>query len=344
MVLCGHNDVRTAWKCDWAFLLLGLPLPLPQTDPCNTPWAEQLHFHWFLAGICNVLVFNKALGCGLGDYPLLLPDNVFTGCFVILYQRLSWWLRTMCQTMCWTSNSHSLGCWWTMGMVMLAPGIWTVPETGTQASRRGPCLAEATCESVVPRLLCTAGRSRDRQCCLSPGEKEVYWQTENEQVYFLPVLSKNSASVTLTSLAPKCLRHIPLPFKPFKIIAVKAVLAHKSGHAPHLLLSFFLFPLKTPKFICFVASWKLCNTLADLLGFISFSFSLSHHPFSNIFYCDSPAYVTAKHLWPWFSPSKNCRVHFPLQPHSLVRGLVVILKLWVPKNSHCPWAPAVYEE
>lgn len=93
-VLRGHSDGHTAWECDCAFLLLGLPLPHPQTNPCNTPWAEQLHLHRFLIGICNALVFNKPLGCGLGDYLLLLPGNVFTGCSVTLYQRLSWWLQT----------------------------------------------------------------------------------------------------------------------------------------------------------------------------------------------------------------------------------------------------------
>lgn len=168
-----------------------------------------------------------------------------------------------------------------MGMVILTPGIWTLLENGTQA-RRESCLAVATWESIVPRLPCITGSSREGHPCVSPGEKEVYWQTENKWVYFPPVLSKNSASVTLTSLAPKCLHSFSLPFKVFKIVAVKAVFAHKSDRAPHPLLSFFLFPLKIPKFISFVASWKLCNAFAALLGFISFSFSLSHHPFSNI--------------------------------------------------------------
>lgn len=179
---------------------------------------------------------------------------------------------------------------WTMGMVMPAPGIWTLLETGTQTSRRG-FLAEGICKLVVPRLLCITGSSREEQSCLSPGKKEVYWQTENKWAYFLPVLSKNSASVTLTSQAPKCLCHFSLPFKLFKIIDVKAVLACKSGRAPHFLLSFF-FLLKTPKFISFVAPWKLCNALAALLGFISFSFSLSHHSFSNIFCLWQPCHMS----------------------------------------------------
>lgn len=223
-----------------------------------------------------------------------------------------------------------------MGMVMLAPGIWTLPESGTQASRRGPCLAVATCESVVPRLSCTTGHSRGGQCCLAPGEKEVYWHTENERVYFLPVLSKNSASVT-----PKCLRHFSLLFKPFKVIAVKSVLAHKSDHAPHLLLSFFLFPLKAPKFISFVSSWKLGNALAALLGFISFSFSLSHRPFSNFFCLWQPCLSHSKAPWSWwFYPSKNFRVHFQIQPQRFVQGEK---GLWLSLNCECPRTVTVLE-
>lgn len=127
-------------------------------------------------------------------------------------------------------------------------------------------LEKGWCERLkekLKKLSRAARRRREGQCCLSPGEKEVYWQPQNEWVYFLPILSKNLASVTLTSLATKCLRHFFLPFKSFKTTAVKAALAHKSGCAPHVLLCFFIFPLKAPKFISFVASWKLWNALLD---------------------------------------------------------------------------------
>lgn len=243
-VLCGHSDECTAWECDCALLLLGLLLPHPQNDPCNMTWAEQLHFHWFLIGICSVLAFNKALGCGFG---------IISSWYLIMYLLAALWLCSRGWAHGCGTESNSLRCWWTMGIVMLAPGIWTLLETATQASRRGFCLAVATCKSVVPRLLCTTGGSREGQSCLSPGEKDVYWQMENKWVYFLPVCLK------IQFLWHSPLWHpndysFSLPFKLFKIVAVKAVLAHECDHAPHL-LSFFLFPLKTP---------KLCSILKTL--------------------------------------------------------------------------------
>lgn len=168
-----------------------------------------------------------------------------------------------------------------------------------------------------PEVFCTTGHPRQGQRCLSPGEMEVKWQPEDEwvfgAVYFLPVLSKSSALWHSPLRLTKCLHHVSLYFKSSKI-AANPVLAHKSGHATHCLSLSLRFPLMSPKFITFVVPPKPCNALTALqaLGLVSFFFSLSCHPFSNIV-CMPQPHKPQSPLATILSFLKVILVQFPFQ-------------------------------
>lgn len=131
----------TVHSCSWACCCL-----TPKLTPATSHGQNSVfifHFHWLLFGICNALASHRALGCGLGDYPLLLPSNVFTGCFLTLYQRLSWWLRTRKQQprVLMGSGNCDIGTW-----DLDTPRNW---HSGFER-RVLPCSSKC----VVPRLSC----------------------------------------------------------------------------------------------------------------------------------------------------------------------------------------------